>query len=129
MRVFVLTVALALSLIAGCGDTTTSSVVTVDLSGRWAGDNAAATFSLVLTETDSRLTGSGAMFGPGDRFAPPAQVEVSGQRTKNSVALEFTVSSFSMAFSGTLVSRDRIDGILEHPTRGSIPLVLNRSKG
>ena len=119
-------VAACLFFVFGCGERPPTTVVESPLTGNWTADTGTVHFSLVLEQSDSNVTGGGAMFSPNTEAAPPAPVEIHGQRAKNDVRLEWILPEELLDFSGSVVALDEIQGVLKWPGQGEIAITLLR---
>lgn len=124
MRKVFAVLAVALMVIAGCGDDEPSGPRVPNLSGAWSGSAGGFTFAITLTESEGGiLEGNGSASGPG--FADA--IEVSGRHAHPSVSLTVLPSQFDpMNFQGTLSDDRTINGTLNGSGFNNFALTLRR---
>jgi hypothetical protein len=108
-----------------CGDSSGPNPVAVD--GTWAGNGSknGASFSLLitLTETSGGITGQGGISGSG----PMCSLSIVGTRTGSKIHMDLTCQGFTpFTFVGTEQSAGRIQGTFSGSGLPDTPLSLKK---
>lgn len=115
-----------------CGSDSGTEPDTVSMTGSWSGDwvvpppvNGDRVITLEVVDVSMEISGSGAMWGPGDS-EPYYTFTVSGEHAHPTIALELTdPTGLRDSLTGTFVDENTINATLE-TSLGQAPTTLVR---